>query len=413
MDLSKKEVIKHSAAIQIHNRINLLQRKAWNVLLANAYDDLPVIDEYRVKVSDLAGVLDFASKNFDYLKDNLKALVGCLVEWNILNKDKQEWVATTLLSQAKIVDNTVYYSYSPALREKLFNPSMYARIKLSIQQRFSSKHTLALYEVCLDYLVSKLEKGETPWIEIEKYRQLMGVAPAEYQEFKELNRWVIKEPVKEINKKSDITVTVEYKRNKRKVSQIKFLMRTKPRKEGEDDIAARPLALPDGTNVYLFERLTKYFQLSDTQARDVLKSYEEDYITENLAYVEARYKKGEITNLGAYTTKALSENYSHQISLFEIERKEEEARKKEELADKRRLEDLQRDYAILKQKAVSDYRALLSPAELAAKEEQARKEAMRQFGAKNPGIKMMVRVELENILAQEAGLPSFEEWAKG
>ena len=37
----KTEVIKHSAAIQIQNNITLLQRRAWNVLLANAYDELP------------------------------------------------------------------------------------------------------------------------------------------------------------------------------------------------------------------------------------------------------------------------------------------------------------------------------------------------------------------------------------
>ena len=35
----KTEVIKHSAAIQIQNNITLLQRRAWNVLLANAYDN--------------------------------------------------------------------------------------------------------------------------------------------------------------------------------------------------------------------------------------------------------------------------------------------------------------------------------------------------------------------------------------
>ena len=35
------EVIKASPAIQIQGRITHLQRRAWNVLLANAYDELP------------------------------------------------------------------------------------------------------------------------------------------------------------------------------------------------------------------------------------------------------------------------------------------------------------------------------------------------------------------------------------
>ena len=42
MNLAKiNEVIKASPAIQIQSRISLLQRRAWNVLLANAYNELP------------------------------------------------------------------------------------------------------------------------------------------------------------------------------------------------------------------------------------------------------------------------------------------------------------------------------------------------------------------------------------
>ena len=48
-----QEVVKHSAAIQIQNNITLLQRRAWNVLLANAYDELPTQETHQVKVAEL------------------------------------------------------------------------------------------------------------------------------------------------------------------------------------------------------------------------------------------------------------------------------------------------------------------------------------------------------------------------
>ena len=38
------EVIKASPAIQIQSKITHLQRRAWNVLLANAYNELPNTD---------------------------------------------------------------------------------------------------------------------------------------------------------------------------------------------------------------------------------------------------------------------------------------------------------------------------------------------------------------------------------
>src|SRR5919197_4177044 len=96
-----KEVIKHSAAIQIQNNITLLQRRAWNVLLTNAYDELPTAEEHRIDVQDLMQALEFYSKNDKYLKEALRALVTCSVEWNLLNKDgKIQWGVSALLASA-------------------------------------------------------------------------------------------------------------------------------------------------------------------------------------------------------------------------------------------------------------------------------------------------------------------------
>ena len=72
---NKKEVIKASAAVQIQNNMTLLQRRAWNILLAHAYDELPTEEWHHIGVHDLMQVLEFHSKNEDYLKDALEALV--------------------------------------------------------------------------------------------------------------------------------------------------------------------------------------------------------------------------------------------------------------------------------------------------------------------------------------------------
>jgi replication initiator protein len=161
----KKEVVKHSAAVQIQNNITLLQRRAWNVLLANAYDVLPTEERHRMKVRDLMQALEFTSKNEDYLKEALMALVGCKVEWNVLDKDnKLEWGVTTLLAEAKIKSGVCTYAYGPTLRERLHNPQMYARISLSMQNKFESKHAQALWELCVDYLGTGRDYGETSYI---------------------------------------------------------------------------------------------------------------------------------------------------------------------------------------------------------------------------------------------------------
>ena len=218
-----KEVIKASPAIQIQGKITHLQRRAWNVLLANAYNELPDKEIHQVSVAELAAKLGFNSNNEDYLKDALRELRACEVEWNILGKNnKEEWGVAGLLADARIVDGICRYSFSPQLRLKLYNPRMYSRLNLRLQNQFKSQYALILWEVCFDYFDVHWGQGETPFIPIETFRELLGVESNEYSEFKDLNKKVIKAAIKEINDLTDYLVEVEQKRIGRKVAELKF-----------------------------------------------------------------------------------------------------------------------------------------------------------------------------------------------
>ena len=218
-----KEVIKASPAIQIQGKITHLQRRAWNVLLANAYNELPDKEIHRVSVAELAAKLGFNSNNEDYLKEALRELRACEVEWNILGKNnKEEWGVAGLLADARIVDGICRYSFSPQLRLKLHNPLMYTRLNLRLQNEFRSQYALILWKSVFDYFDVHWGQGETPFIPIETFRELLGVESNEYSEFKDLNKKVIKAAIKEINDLTDYLVEVEQKRIGRKVAELKF-----------------------------------------------------------------------------------------------------------------------------------------------------------------------------------------------
>ena len=119
---NKKEVIKHSAAIQIENSISLLERRIWNWLLANAYDELPTAETHSIAVADLMKGLGYTSRNLAHLKETLKALTGSVLEWNVIHKDKEVWGATTLLAEVEIEDGICTYAFGPMLRKRLYNP---------------------------------------------------------------------------------------------------------------------------------------------------------------------------------------------------------------------------------------------------------------------------------------------------
>jgi Initiator Replication protein len=223
---NKKEVIKASAAVQVQNKMTLLQRRAWNILLAHAYDELPTEEWHHIGVHDLMQVLEFHSKNEDYLKDALEALVGCKVKWNVLDKDGTAiWGVAALLAEAEIKAGVCTYAYGPKFRSLLYNPKMYARVCLSLQNRFDSKHALALWELCIDYLGAERDYGETPFISLEHFRELMGITEGMYPTFKRLSEKVINPAITEINRLSDFRVTVDYQRQSRKIVALKFKIR--------------------------------------------------------------------------------------------------------------------------------------------------------------------------------------------
>ena len=217
------EVIKASPAIQIQSKITHLQRRAWNVLLANAYNELPNTDIHHVSVSELARKLGYASNDSEHLKETLEALVDCTVEWNILDKDKvEEWGVASLLAEARIKDGICTYAYPPYLRQKLHNPRIYTKLNLRLQNRFTSRYALILWEVCFDYFDTERDQGATPFISIESFRELMGLEKNEYPVFKVLNRDVIKPAIQEINDLTNYHVEVEQKRFRRRVAELKF-----------------------------------------------------------------------------------------------------------------------------------------------------------------------------------------------
>ena len=217
------EVIKASPAIQIESKITHLQRRAWNVLLANAYNELPTAEVHRVSIAELAKKLGFNTKKLDYLKETLEALVDCKIKWNLLNKDKQEkWGVASLLSEVEIENGLCTYAFTPYLRYKLYNPRIYTKLNLRLQKRFKSRYALVLWEICFDYFDADRQQGETPFIPLETFRELIGIEADEYRTFKALNQLLIKPAIKEINALTDYFVEVEQKRFRRRVAELKF-----------------------------------------------------------------------------------------------------------------------------------------------------------------------------------------------
>ncbi len=329
-----QEVIKASAAIQIEGQITLLQRRAWNVLLAHAYHELPYKERHSILVPELIRDLEYDSGNQEYLKESLKALIHSSVEWNILGKDgKNRWGAAALIAGVEINDGVCVYEYASVLREKLYNPQMYARLSLLVQNRFESKHALTLWELCVDYLGAKREYGETPWIDVDDLRKILGVENSHYYgaTFKHLKQKILTPAVTAITQLSDFTVTVAYQHQGRKVMALKFSMERKAMRPALAPPAALAAVVPPADAVSPVVQALTAAGLSSKEAQTIAQrgwdfvqgahrpevtDPDPDaafgrYVQEKIHLLQRRVEAGVVTNRTGFLRKALQQHYAN------------------------------------------------------------------------------------------------------
>ena len=294
------KLIKNSAIVAISNKISLLQRKILNFLIAFAYSDLKEKESFTIEMKYLKLIVGFNSKNLSYLKEALKGLMATVVEFNLLWKDKDAWSATTLLASVEFSKGECTYSFSPVLRKKLHEPNIYAKIKLSTMKLFSSKYSLCLYEIFVDYQ----NIWQTPIISLDDFKKLMGVDKEKYKEFKRFSSRVIKPAIEELSSIGGYDVKITYTKKNKTVTAIKFNFK-------ELKCEKKPIQeMKIFHNLDLQKRLIEEFWLSLRQAQRVIKSYPIPYINESLGIIKHKIHQKLIKNIPAYTITVLKNDYT-------------------------------------------------------------------------------------------------------
>lgn len=304
------ELIKASAAIQITNRLSLLQRKLGNALLKHAFNRLEESETHSININLLAERVGFESKNVEVLKEALTNLAKTSVEFNLLGKDKRPiWGISTVLSQAIIRDGVLFYAYPPFMRRALRHPDIYAKLNLTVQNGFRSKHALALWEFFTDYLGSKRDKCQTDFISIEQYRSLLGIDDNDYLDFRDFNKRLIKQPIMEINEVSDILVELPplFKRSRRRIESMQFQIMRNPQVVLQYDTDQDGNS-PKMVQATLVERMMN-LGFTERVAQSTLKRYDISHIEGNISVVEQRISQGDIDSPAALLHAALRDDY--------------------------------------------------------------------------------------------------------
>ena len=353
MEVTAK-VKKPVEAIQCANTFSLLQRKMYNVLLANAAGNLFPEVTHRINMRTLCNLMGYRSNDYKTIKQKFRELRRMDIEWDVINeKGNNVWTNTSPLSLARVIEGEgiCEYEFTASIIPFLDRPAQYAKFSLAIQAKFKSGYGLALYENCERYR----NIGYSRSFDIPTFRKLMGVGESEYLDFFALKRRVITIAIKEVNQYADFDVEGEYEKKGRTITAVKFLIKNKM-----DEVPASPFLQLEGAvnEDKLASKLTSCFGLKQQDIDRYIKKYGREYIDEKVNTIldSDSFKKGLIKSMAGYLKTALSEDFQVGVSskvIVEKCRRERETTISSQRAQEEKLSQLRKAYEYYLSKEIS------------------------------------------------------------
>lgn len=306
-----QEVVKApQAVVHIKHSITLRQYKIWLVILQkyrDFYEAGEQYDEdgfYRFQKAELDKILGYETSKDEFRRD-LIALRKEDIIISILEKggEKAE-EGMGFISRWRLTSKTIAIELPPFLKnvmKGLDQPrAMFQLLNWQIFNHFSGKYEAIIYKLCRDYIGAK----NTPYMTIAEFRDYMGLKPSEYEQFMDLNKFVIKKPVDKINESavSDISVSVQYRTEGRKKLGLYFVVSRKnqtsipfPELEQNEAFRFAKVHIEAFTQMeYLALRKSEEIELCIERANE---------------YGEGEAAKGKEPNYGALYRKAISEGW--------------------------------------------------------------------------------------------------------
>lgn len=320
--------------VHIKHNITIRQYKFWHLIIKSFSEQLRNGVEpdsngfFYQSIKDISEYIGYEVVRSE-LKNDLEGLRVAPIVVNYLEKDglpAEHFMG--FISEYKVLSKRMGFRLPSVIenivRNKQQNQQMFLLLNWDIFNSFSGKYEAVIYKLCRDYVGI----GRTPKFTLEMFREYMGIEETEYKEFKELNRWVIKKPMAELNKSElcDIEIDVEFEKKGRNVVGLYFKV-----KYARQNLLELPLTLNDSA----FK--DTLIQIPALDQRKYLEQFDSKEIKASInranTYIKDLQSNNKEVRIGAIYHKAISERWG----LIQLEEELLEARVKDERAQKLNL----------------------------------------------------------------------------
>jgi plasmid replication initiation protein len=291
---------------------NKTQRLAWNAMLKWAHEmqaksPEKTIEIFSIPRQELMSLIDYKSPNRKHLKETLTQMQNLKVQWDYLAQDgDRKWDSCVLLPYVGFDKDYIHYSYVPHIKPMLFDPTTYARLDLRIQRKFKLDCAAALYDWC-----NRFRNNPSKLTNIMTWEEWRLVIYGEINDKSALNEYKIfkrdklKKAIDEINKESDLEITlVEDKDGGRSVKFLQFVVIEKPMFQVDSD---------EDKIKHEWDARLEEMGLPLKARKKILATYSVDQINAHYAYTMKRLgdtTKEPLTNVGAYFKNAIENGYA-------------------------------------------------------------------------------------------------------
>jgi hypothetical protein len=202
--------------------LTLVDRRTYNLLLAFAWDRIDEDVEHAIPKAVLRGT----HESNDRLSDTIRRLMAAQVEVRIIRDGKRYLRRIHLLGtvdrpEDETEDGNVYYRFSAEWREIMEKSDIFARLQTEVMFCFTSKYSLALYEMIQKR--GNLKHKNTDEFAPADLRKLLGVSPGKLTEFDSFRRKALIPAVAEVNALSSHMVQIDAVRHGRKVVKLRLI----------------------------------------------------------------------------------------------------------------------------------------------------------------------------------------------
>ena len=190
--------------------LTLHDRRVYNLLLERAGSRLVEDVKHTVSICELRG----SHKGAERVKDSIIRLMQTVVEVPTTGRNgKPATKRAQLLSDTTTSDDDddptgeVVYSFASNMREIIASSTHWGRIRGQVMFAFTSKYSLALYELIAMRINLQYKDGQI--FDLSDFRELLGVPSDKLLRTPDLLRYCVKIAELEVSKLAEFGVTIE------------------------------------------------------------------------------------------------------------------------------------------------------------------------------------------------------------